>query len=233
MHLRALNDDGGASWKGISLRIRILPPFWATGWAYLAYVLLLVGLLLLLRRVVLQRAHRRFALVQERKEAQQLHELDMLKIKLFTNFRHEFRTPVSLILAPLDEVIKHEKDHTFRHKLYLIRRNAKRLLNLVNQLMDFRRMEMHELKLDLTAGDIIDFVREVVYSFTDLAERKQMQLQFQTNTDLLYTQFDHDKIERILFNLLSNAFKFTPAGGAVRVFANVSSSGEEEKQPCR
>ncbi len=227
LRLKALNDDGGTSWQGISLRIRILPPFWATGWAYLAYVLLLAGALLLLRKIVLQRAHRRFALAQERKEAQQLHELDMLKIKLFTNLSHEFRTPVSLILAPLDEVIKHEKEHTFRHKLYLIRRNAKRLLNLVNQLMDFRRMEMHELKLDPTPGDIIDFIREVVYSFTDLAERKQMQLHFHTNTDLLYTQFDHDKIERILFNLLSNAFKFTPAGGSIRVCANVSGEGDD------
>ncbi|WP_291907072.1 hybrid sensor histidine kinase/response regulator transcription factor [Chitinophaga sp. CB10] len=227
LRLKALNDDGDASWKGISLKITIRPPFWATGWAYCVYALLLAGGLFLLRHITLQRVHRRFALAQERKEVQRLHELDMLKIKLFTNLSHEFRTPVSLILAPLDEVIRHEKEPVYRQKLYLMRRNARRLLNLVNQLMDFRRMEMHELKLDPTPGDLIDFIREAVYSFSDLAERKQMQLEFQTDTAQLFTSFDHDKIERILFNLLSNAFKFTPVGGAVRVGVQVSTDGED------
>ncbi|SHM92505.1 Signal transduction histidine kinase [Chitinophaga jiangningensis] len=227
LRLKALNDEGDASWKGISLKITIRPPFWATGWAYAVYALLLAGGLFLLRHITLQRVHRRFALAQERKEVQRLHELDMLKIKLFTNLSHEFRTPVSLILAPLDEVIRHEKEPAIRQKLYLMRRNARRLLNLVNQLMDFRRMEMHELKLDPTPGDLVDFIREAVYSFSDLAERKQMQLDFQTNMEQLFTSFDHDKIERILFNLLSNAFKFTPVGGKVRVGVQVSTVEED------
>ncbi|MBO9727767.1 MAG: response regulator [Chitinophaga sp.] len=226
--LKAVNDDNMQPWKGISLRIRILPPFWATPLAYVCYVLLIAAVLLLLRKIVLQRAQRRFALQQERREARQLHELDMLKIKLFTNLSHEFRTPVSLILSPLEEIIAHEEDHTFRHKLYLIRRNAKRMLYLVNQLMDFRKMEMQELKLNPAAGDIIGFIREVVYSFTDLAERKQVTFFFQAENETLYTSFDHDKIERILYNLLSNAFKFTLAGGSVKVTTSVTSSGENQ-----
>lgn len=225
--LKAVNDDNTQPWKGISLRIRILPPFWATPLAYVGYVLLIAAILLLLRKIVLQRAQRRFALQQERREARQLHELDMLKIKLFTNLSHEFRTPVSLILAPLEEVISHEEDHNFRHKLYLIRRNAKRLLYLANQLMDFRKMEMQELKLNPAAGDIIGFIREVVYSFTDLAERKQVEFFFHADNETLYTSFDHDKIERILYNLLSNAFKFTLAGGAVKVFTSFTTTGEQ------
>lgn len=225
--LKAVNDDNTQPWKGISLRIRILPPFWATPLAYVCYVLLIAAILLLLRKIVLQRAQRRFALQQERREARQLHELDMLKIKLFTNLSHEFRTPVSLILAPLEEVISHEDDHNFRHKLYLIRRNAKRLLYLANQLMDFRKMEMQELKLNPAAGDIIGFIREVVYSFTDLAERKQVEFFFHADNETLYTSFDHDKIERILYNLLSNAFKFTLAGGAVKVFTSFSTTGDQ------
>jgi signal transduction histidine kinase/ligand-binding sensor domain-containing protein/DNA-binding response OmpR family regulator len=225
--LKAVNDDSIQPWEGISLRIRILPPFWATPLAYVGYVLLIAAILLLLRRIVLQRAQRRFALQQERREAKQLHELDMLKIKLFTNLSHEFRTPVSLILAPLEEVIIHEEDHSFRHKLYLIRRNAKRLLYLANQLMDFRKMEMQELKLNPSHGDIIGFIREVVYSFTDLAERKQVEFFFQANNEVLYTSFDHDKIERILYNLLSNAFKFTMAGGAVKVFTSFTTTDEQ------
>jgi signal transduction histidine kinase/ligand-binding sensor domain-containing protein/DNA-binding response OmpR family regulator len=225
--LKAVSDDNTQPWKGISLRIRILPPFWATPLAYVCYVLLIAAILLLLRKIVLQRAQRRFALQQERREARQLHELDMLKIKLFTNLSHEFRTPVSLILAPLEEVITHEEDHNFRHKLYLIRRNAKRLLYLANQLMDFRKMEMQELKLNPAAGDIIGFIREVVYSFTDLAERKQVEFFFHADNETLYTNFDHDKIERILYNLLSNAFKFTLAGGAVKVLTSFTATGDQ------
>ena len=227
LFLKAVSDDGALPWKGISLRIRILPPFWATPLAYVTYVLLVAAVLLLLRRIVLQRAQRRFALQQERREAKQLHELDMLKIKLFTNLSHEFKTPVSLILAPLEEVITHEEDHNFRHKLYLIRRNAKRLLYLANQLMDFRKMEMQELKLNPAPGDIIGFIREVVYSFTDLAERKQVELFFHTGNETLYTCFDHDKIERILYNLLSNAFKFTLAEGAVKVLTGFTANGDQ------
>lgn len=227
LFLKAVSDDSTRHWKGISLHIRILPPFWATPLAYVLYFLLVVAILLLLRRIVLHRAQRRFALQQERREARQLHELDMLKIKLFTNLSHEFRTPVSLILAPLEEVITHEADHNFRHKLYLIRRNAKRLLYLANQLMDFRKMEMQELKLNPANGDIIAFIRDVVYSFTDLAERKQVEFSFYAEKETLYTHFDHDKIERILFNLLSNAFKFTLTGGAVKVFTSFTQNGDQ------
>ncbi|NLR60755.1 response regulator [Chitinophaga polysaccharea] len=227
LYLRVVSDDQVNQWKGISLHIRILPPFWATPLAYITYLLLITAILLLLRKIVLHRAQRRFALEQERREARQLHELDMLKIKLFTNLSHEFKTPVSLIIAPLEEVIAHETDHNFRHKLYLIRRNAKRLLYLANQLMDFRKMEMQELKLNPANGDIIAFIRDVVYSFTDLAERKQVEFSFFAENETLFTSFDHDKMERILFNLLSNAFKFTLSGGSVKVFTSYTQTNDQ------
>jgi signal transduction histidine kinase/ligand-binding sensor domain-containing protein/DNA-binding response OmpR family regulator len=223
--LRLKVADGGD--KGIALKIRILPPFWKSPLAYIIYVLLGALTLFLLRKMVLLRANRRFTLHQERREASRLHELDMMKIKLFTNLSHEFRTPVSLILAPLEEVIQGEKDYRNKHKLHLIHRNAKRLLNLVNQLMDFRKMEMQELKLNLTEGDVMAFVREVSSSFTDLAERKQVVFSFEASCEQLYTLFDHDKVQRILFNLLSNAFKFTPGGGAVSVSADVTETTDK------
>jgi signal transduction histidine kinase/DNA-binding response OmpR family regulator/streptogramin lyase len=221
LHLKAYNEDGAWNEQGITLKIKILPPFWKTPLAYIIYGLLAIAVLFFMRRRVIRRAHRRFALHQERRESQQLHELDVLKIKLFTNLSHEFRTPVSLILAPLEEIITHAKDDNDKEKLHLIRRNAKRLLNLVNQLMDFRKMEMHELKLAPVPGDITRFVEEVASSFTDLAERKRIGFSFTVNSKSLYTLFDHDKVERILFNLLSNAFKFTPEGGKVTLEADV------------
>jgi signal transduction histidine kinase/ligand-binding sensor domain-containing protein/DNA-binding response OmpR family regulator len=215
--VKASNEDGVWNETEKSLTIVVLPPFWKTPLAYCCYLVLLVALLVLARRMIIQRARMRFALENERKEAHRMHELDMMKIKFFTNVSHEFRTPLSLILTPLDKIIRDEPDAAQKKQFNLIRRNARRLLNLVNQLMDFRKMEVQELKLNPSKGDIVRFVREISYSFTDLAEQKNIQFSFQTNIDQLYTTFDQDKIERILFNLLSNAFKFTLENGAVSV----------------
>jgi signal transduction histidine kinase/ligand-binding sensor domain-containing protein/DNA-binding response OmpR family regulator len=222
LRLKAANEDGVWNEKGVSLRIRILPPFWKTPLAYAIYAVLIFLVLFFSRKMVIRRAHMRFALQQERLEAQRLHELDMMKIKLLTNVSHEFRTPVSLILAPLEELLKHTKETDHKQKLRLVRSNAKRLLNLVNQLMDFRKMEMKELKPDPVWGDVAGFVKEVAHSFTDLAERKQVAFSYQSDCERLYTFFDHDKLERILFNLLSNAFKFTPRDGAITVNVHVT-----------
>ncbi|WP_236059578.1 hybrid sensor histidine kinase/response regulator transcription factor [Chitinophaga rhizophila] len=217
LQVKAANEDGFWNEEGISLKIRILPPFWKTPLAYIIYGVLVVVTLLLLRRSVIRRAHRRFILQQERQEARRMHELDMLKIRLFTNLSHEFRTPVSLILSPLEEIMQQAEDQKEKGKLQLIYRNAKRLLILVNQLMDFRKMEMQELRLNPAWGDIAVFIQDVACSFTDLAERKGVVFSYITQSPHIYTYFDNDKIERILFNLLSNAFKFTPRGGNVQV----------------
>ncbi|TWW01614.1 hybrid sensor histidine kinase/response regulator transcription factor [Chitinophaga pinensis] len=226
LQVKAANEDGFWNEEGISLKIIVKPPFWKTPLAYIIYVLLTVAILLLLRRSVIKRAHKRFTLEQERQEARRMHEMDMMKIRLFTNLSHEFRTPVSLILSPLEEIMQQSGDQKEKGKFQLIYRNAKRLLILVNQLMDFRKMEMQELRLNPTWGDIAVFIREVAFSFADLAERKQIVFSYKSNTPHIYTYFDNDKIERILFNLLSNAFKFTPSGGSVHV--ELSSTKDEE-----
>ncbi|MFD2889181.1 two-component regulator propeller domain-containing protein [Chitinophaga cymbidii] len=227
LHVKAANEDGIWNDEGISLNIRILPPFWKTPLAYATYVLLAALILFLARKAVIRRARRRFALEHERAEAHRLHELDMMKIRLFTNVSHELRTPVSLILTSANELIRNGKPADEKHKFQLIHRNARRLLNLVNQLMDFRKMEMRELKSTPTPGDVAGFVKEVVQSFTDLAERKSISFSYHTTREHLYTMFDHGKMERILFNLLSNAFKFTPEGGSVDVSVDIS---EQEDQ---
>lgn len=221
LHLKAANEDGQWNNDGISLKIRILPPFWKTGWAYALYILAVIALLYFSRKMVISRAHRRFALQQERKEAQRLHDLDMMKIKLLTNVSHEFRTPVALILSPIEDMLRKTEDPEEKQQFQLIRRNAKRLLNLVNQLMDFRKMEMQELRPVPVKGELMGFLEEVAQSFSDLAERKGVEFSYAANCSQLNVFFDHDKVERILFNLLSNAFKFTPKGGKVSVTADV------------
>jgi signal transduction histidine kinase/ligand-binding sensor domain-containing protein/DNA-binding response OmpR family regulator len=223
--VRTAGEDGSWNDQVLELKIKILPPFWKTPLAYIGYVLLLIAILVIARRMILRRAAMRFALEQERKEAHRLHELDMMKIRFFTNVSHEFRTPLSLILTPLDKIIRNTDDPTRKAQFNLIHRNARRLLNMVNQLLDFRKLEVQELRLNAAKGDIVLFIRELSYSFADIAEKKNISFSFSGSLDSLYTFFDPDKIERIVFNLLSNAFKFTPEHGAVTVSVHYDPGG--------
>jgi signal transduction histidine kinase/ligand-binding sensor domain-containing protein/DNA-binding response OmpR family regulator len=210
----------------LTLHIKILPPFWKTPWAYVLYALVLAGILWFSRHMVVQRARIRFQLEQQRKEAQRMHELDMMKIRFFTNVSHEFRTPLSLILTPMEKLIQQSESEGQQKQFRLIHRNARRLLNLVNQLLDFRKMEVQELKLNPASADIVRFAKDISWSFTDIAEKKNIRFNFYTEVESLVSSFDHDKLERILFNLISNAFKFTPEHGSVIVALR-----SEEKEP--
>ncbi len=213
----AANNDGFWNEKGATLKIAVLPPFWKTRTALVIYFVLIITGLLITRRLVQQREKMKFIIQQERQEAMRMHELDMMKIKFFTNVSHEFRTPLTLILTPIEKILKQVKDTEQQNQFLLIQRNAKRLLNLVNQLLDFRKLEVQEIKFNPSEGDIIHFIKEAVYSFSDLSEKKAIQLKFNSSVNSLVTIFDQDKLEKILFNLLSNAFKFTPEHGAVTV----------------
>jgi len=234
--VRASSSDGVWNPDYISLKIKILPPFWKSTFAYIIYLALLIGALLLIRQRGIQKIKRQFTaekekeeakllIEQERQEVKRMQELDQLKIKFLTNVSHEFRTPLSLIMAPVDKMLT-RADEEQKQQLSMIGKNARRLLNLVNQLLDFRKMEVHELKLHKKPGDIVKFIGEISLSFTDIAEEKQIDFIFDTSADSLFTSFDHDKIERILFNLISNAFKFTPAGGHISVLLNVAENNQ-------
>jgi signal transduction histidine kinase/ligand-binding sensor domain-containing protein/DNA-binding response OmpR family regulator len=233
--VRASNNNGVWNTQGTSIKIFVHPPFWRTIYAYILYTFIFAGGLIYFRQRGIEKIRRKFMLEQEtfraeqeRKEAERIHELDQLKLKFLTNLSHEFRTPISLILGPVDSLIDQDKSNAFRNQLNIIKRNGKRLLNLVNQLLDFRKMEEQELKLQPKEGDLIAFVRDVFDSFLDLSQRKQIQFSFQSNTNTFYTCFDHDKIERILFNLLSNAFKFTLSGGSIELNIQKQESIDEQ-----
>ncbi len=215
--VKAANSDDAWNEHALALRISVLPPFWQTPLAFLLYALFFGGILWLTRSLTLQKARMRFAVEKQQQEAARLHELDLLKIRFFTNVSHEFRTPLSLILSPLDGIISRSSDPAQRKQFQLIHRNARRLLNLVNQLLDFRKMEVAELKLHISQDDIVTFSRDISNSFSDIAEKKSISLSFFSTADRLVMAFDRDKLERILFNLLSNAFKFTGDNGQVAV----------------
>ena len=213
----AANNDGYWNNQGASIHITIRPPYWKTKAAFVVYFIIVTMLLLLLRFIILERERMNYRAQQERQEADRRHEIDMLKIKFITNISHEFRTPLSLIITPLEKILKNTEMIELKKQLLFIYRNAKRLLNLVNQLLDFRRMEYQQLRLYPALGDIVSFTREITYSFSDLAEKKSIVLHFESDIDALPTLFDHDKVEKIIFNLLSNAFKFTPEKGRITV----------------
>jgi signal transduction histidine kinase/ligand-binding sensor domain-containing protein/DNA-binding response OmpR family regulator len=229
--VRVSNSEGVWNPDIISLRIKVLPPFWKSTLAYIIYSVLFMGILLFIRHRGIKKIRKQFAdekekqkakllIEQERQEVKRMQELDQLKIKFLTNVSHEFRTPLSLIMAPVDKMLT-RADLEQKQQLNMVRKNARRLLNLVNQLLDFRKMEVQELKLHSKPGDIVKFISEISLSFTDISHEKKIDFVFDTTVDSMFVSFDHDKIERILFNLISNAFKFTPAGGQVSVLLNM------------
>ncbi|MBN8850824.1 MAG: hypothetical protein BGO55_30010 [Sphingobacteriales bacterium 50-39] len=229
--VRAADEDGDWNSNEASLKIHVFPPFWKTRWAYALYVVAILALLYFARKMVLRRARMRFSLEQERENARNMHEIDRMKIRFLTNMSHELRTPLSLILAPVEKLLEQPGRQTQVPQFEMIRRNARRLLHLVNQLLDFRKMEANELKLNARPGNILQFVKDVSMSFVDLADRKHISFNYiASSTSPLYTYFDHDKLERILFNLLSNAFKFTPVNGQVWVDASIIDVNDEEAE---
>jgi len=208
------------------IKITVLPPFYRTIYAYVFYIIVVVVTLLLIRRRGIQKLRRKFEasqerekakqfIAQERREAERMHELDQSKIKFLTDLSHEFRTPISLVMAPLEMLLESSSDSNASIHLKAMHRNVRRLLNLVNQLLDFRKMEEQELKLNPTPGDVIGFLTDAAISFEDVADRKQISFSVDSQEKSWATVFDHDKLEKVVFNLLSNAFKFTAKGGSI------------------
>jgi len=204
--------------KELQMAITILPPFWKTNWFISLILILILSVIYLLVRFFINREKIKNQLVIERVNARRLHELDMMKLKFFTNISHEIRTPLTLILGPLEKLLKKENtDGEVKENLKLMQRNAQNLNKLINQLLDFRKLQTGTLKLNLTEADIVGYIRNIVDSFNDYAIEKDIKLTFNTLKKRLFVSFDPDKIEKILNNLLSNAFKFTDAKGSISV----------------
>ena len=202
----------------LQLKITVLPPFWKTTWFQSLLFVFIVFMIYTLLRFFVNREKIKNQLVMERINALKQHELDMMKLKFFTNISHEIRTPLTLIIGPLEKILTQDMPKTeIKENLSLVNRNAKNLEKLISQLLDFRKLEAGNLKLDLVEGDIVEFTRNIVNSFNDLALEKQVKLRFNTLKKQMFASFDPDKIEKILNNLLSNAFKFTEPGGSVSI----------------
>ncbi len=217
LHVIGSNNDGIWNQEGTILKIIITPPFWQTNWAYLLYLILIVLILYGIRKYELNRISLKNRLKQESFETRKLKELDEMKSEFFANISHEFRTPLTLILGPTEQLEQAETDQIRKQKFLTIRKNAVTLLRLINQILDLSKLETGKEKLKYEKNDLVSFVKGITMSFISIAERKNISLNFKSEVNYLNTSFDKDAIERIFYNLLSNAIKFTPSAGKVEV----------------
>lgn len=216
LHVVAVDSDGAEGEEAL-LSIRILPPWWRSLWAWMIYVLLGLAALFAAFFLVRRREQHKFEIQQMEDDARKAEELNQMKFRFFTNISHELRTPLTLILSPLENLYHELTDNRQKNQVGMIQKNANHLLMLVNQILDFRKMEMSDMKLQLSEGDIIEFIKNICDSFSNLNGKTGVQLTFFSAIPTLEMAFDEDKISKIMFNLLSNAFKFTPADGRVDV----------------
>lgn len=215
--VQAAQHDGQWSPDEKVMTIQILAPFWKTPSAYFIYFLIVVLAAVLARRNILAKERENFKRLEEKREAQRILELDQLKTRFFTNVSHEFRTPLTLILAPLEKLLSRNPSEEDARQYLTIQKNAKRLLHLVNQILDIKNIEKNGIAFNPSDGDLVRYIETKVHDFVDLSEKKHIRLNFTTAIKRLPTKFDADKVEKIIFNLLSNAFKFTPNEGRIDV----------------
>lgn len=220
LEVRAVMRNGSISEHVSTLEIVVRPPFYRTWAAYFVYILLIITVVGLARSMMLRRQLAQLRLQRVKEEAERTRQMDEMKLNFFTNISHELRTPLTLIVSPLAAMMKAEKDEQKRSRLALVYRNAQRLYELVNQLLDFRKMDQQKQVLELVTGDMVAFASSVVNGFRLLSSR-EIGLSFQSDVDSLTMAFDPDKIQKVLDNLLSNAFKYTPKGGTITVTLTV------------
>lgn len=202
--IKGANNDG--IWgTPISIKINMHPPFWLTWWAYCIYACSILLILLLIYRFYFFRA------LLEKEE-----ELHQVKMNFFTNVSHEILTHLTLIMAPIEKISEsNQLDNQNKQKLQLVKTNTNQLLRLVRELMDFRKAETNHLKLEIGAYNLIEFLQQIYQNFQEAALAKKIQLQFQYHTTNLTAYFDAQQLEKVFFNLLNNAIKFTQEGGLV------------------
>lgn len=226
----ASNNDNVWTTEPLTLKIIIHPPFYLTWWAILFYILMGLVIIWYIVAYNLKRQKLEFENEQRMREARQVHEMDEMKFRFFTNISHEFRTPLTLILNPTEKLLKEIETEDHRNLLTIIHRNANGLLELVNQLLDFRKLDVKKDTLNLSVGDIVGFVREICYSFSELANKKTINFAFSTSVSDLRMEFDPEKMRKIVYNLLSNAFKFTSDHGKIEVnLSLIQEINKEEK----
>lgn len=216
LYLKASNSEGVWNKESLVVKIKVLPPFWLTNWSIAFYIIVFIFSFWLYRKIMLQRAEQKRIIEQERFERKKIEELNLIKTEFFTNISHECRTPLTLIINPLEKIIdSNPTDKKLVDQIRIIYSNSKRLLRLIDELMDFSKLENKGLSLKIKQGNIVEFSQKVSEYFRNLALQKNIVFRFESIFPEILVWFDFDKMEKIIFNLLSNAFKYTHEKGLV------------------
>lgn len=222
--LKAANNDG--IWNEIpkNLKITILPPWWRTNWALFTYVLLFLGALYYLNRITRERLKEKQLIAYERETRKQKEALNEKKFQFFTNISHEFRTPLTLIMNPLEDILTSKTQQLpelVRTKLNTVHKNTSRLHRLITELLDFRKLELNKVRIRAHQFNLVEFVQDIIGHFKEEAISKNISLSLDTTFLDIPIWADKSMLEKIVFNLLSNAVKVTPEGGMINLDVNI------------
>lgn len=212
--VKGTNSDGYWSNNEASIKINIAPPAWKTVWAYIVYVLIIAVGLFAIRKFELSRSRLRNELRLRDLEAKKIREIENMKSRFFANLSHEFRTPLMLIKGPAEQLLN-DKNSKRIEQYELIHRNSQKLQNLIDQLLELSQLEASSIPIKAKKENIIPALRGLFFSFDSYAKQKNISINFISSSEKIFVWFDRDKLDKILNNILSNAFKFTPQGGSI------------------
>lgn len=201
----------------VHLNIHVSAPFYATVWAYFFYLLCLLGVMIAFIRFKTRQAALKSSLEFERKEKERIEELNQVKLRFFTNISHEFRIPLTLILGQIEVLMQMDLGTTIYNRILRIYKNAWHMRNLISELLDFRKQEQGYLKLKVEEQNLVAFTRQIYMCFYEYAQKKEITYRFDNVEETISVWFDSKQLQKVIFNLLSNAFKYTPNKGSIRV----------------
>lgn len=225
--VKASNNDGVWNEEGRTLAIIVQPPLWRTWYAYLFYILVLGGIVYGIIHYANVKRNLEAGLKLKQLEKQKQDEFHQAKIRLFTNFSHELRTPLMLIITPFEELVKRVDIPAELHdRLSIIYKNAQKLLLLVNQLMDLHKNQAGSMQLKVSEGDVCEYIKEIYYAFNQIALTNEVKFALTCSPETIDAWFDKSLLEKVVFNLLSNAFKYTTAGESVTMEVSEASLKE-------
>lgn len=209
--VKSTNSNGVWVNNEREIHITIFPPFWKSGWAYIIYVLIIIGLIFLAARIVYMILKLRNKVIVEQAIAED-------RVQFFTEISHELRTPLTLISLPIERIITESNlPNSLSSQLQLIKRNVDRMIRLVNQILDFRKIQEVGVKLRIEETCLFNFVKEVCGYYSDISEQKEITLELVDESNAAKVFIDKDKIEKLIYNILSNAFKYSPNNSTIRI----------------
>lgn len=210
------NQSGDITDKEISMQLTISAPWYATWWAFLLYIISFIGCLYYFISSRIAKRTLALSLEKERFEKQQIEQLNQEKLVFFTNVSHEFRTPLTLIISHIDIILqKSSLNPSIYNQILKIRKDAQQMSNLISELLEFRKLEQNHKTLQISQQDITPFLKEIYFSFVDYAHLRNIHYDFQLSETPTLCWFDSQLLEKVFFNLLSNAFKYTPDNGNI------------------